>query len=74
MNRMWLATKRNRDEADLIVADNTTTRRREYAPLFDFLDDPANGFTTMTVPFSQGLEVAVRTSPAPGHDRPGAQT
>lgn len=58
----------------LIVADNTTTRRREYAPLFEFLDDPSNGFTTMTLPFSQGLEVAVRTSPACGGERPAAAT
>jgi predicted O-methyltransferase YrrM len=47
----------------LIIADNTTARRREYAPLFEFLDHPSNGFSTMTLPFSQGLEVAVRTSP-----------
>jgi hypothetical protein len=30
--------------------------------LFAFLQDPSNGFTTMTLPFSQGLEVAVRTA------------
>ena len=58
----------------LIIADNTITRRREYGPLFDFLEDPANGFTTMTLPFSQGLEVAVRTAPSSGHDRPTQHT
>ncbi|MEY2974661.1 MAG: hypothetical protein RIR49_1081 [Actinomycetota bacterium] len=46
----------------VIVADNTTARRLEYGPLFAFLQDPTNGFTTMTLPFSQGLEVAVRTT------------
>jgi predicted O-methyltransferase YrrM len=46
----------------VIVADNTIARRDDYRPLFEFLDDPANGFTTMTLPMSGGLELAVRTT------------
>lgn len=45
----------------IIAADNTTARRAEYAPLFEFLDDPASGFTTITLPYAGGFEVAVRT-------------
>lgn len=49
-----------------IIADNTAVRRYAYAELFDFLHDPAQGFTTMTLPFTNGLEFAVRTS-TPSH-------
>ncbi|MCB0990416.1 MAG: class I SAM-dependent methyltransferase [Acidimicrobiales bacterium] len=46
----------------VIIADNTITRRADYEGLFNFLDDPSNGFTTMTLPMSNGLEMAVRTT------------
>ena len=46
----------------VVVADNTTVRRELYGGLFDYLDDPANGFTTQTLPFKGGLELAVRTT------------
>lgn len=46
----------------VIVADNTTVRRNLYDGLFDYLENPANGFTTRTLPFDGGLEVAVKTS------------
>ncbi len=49
----------------IIVADNTLARRQLYAGLFEHLDDPANGFTTQTLPFDGGLELAVKT--AAGH-------
>ncbi|KRE62445.1 class I SAM-dependent methyltransferase [Nostocoides sp. Soil756] len=45
-----------------LVADNTVARREDYAALFEFLDDPANGFTTTTLPMPDGLELAVRTT------------
>jgi len=48
----------------LVLADNTTARRALYGGLFAYLDDPATGFTTSTLPFAGGLELAVRTSPA----------
>ncbi len=46
----------------LIVADNTTVRRNLYDVLFDYLENPANGFTTRTLSFDGGLEVAVKTA------------
>ena len=46
----------------MIIADNTIARRDDYEDLFAYLDEPANGFTTMTLPFDHGLELAVRTS------------
>lgn len=48
----------------MIVADNTGARRALYQRLLAWLAEPANGFTTQTLPFAGGLEVAVRTSPA----------
>ncbi len=47
----------------VVVADNTTARREAYAGLLGFLENPANGFTTSTLPFDGGLELAVKTSP-----------
>lgn len=45
-----------------IVADNTVVRRSLYSRLFEFLEEPASGFTTQTLPFEGGLELAVRTA------------
>jgi predicted O-methyltransferase YrrM len=42
----------------VVVCDNTEQYRREYADYFAFLD--ANGFRTMTLPFTGGLEMSVR--------------
>jgi hypothetical protein len=44
----------------VVVCDHTEIGRREYADYFAFINDPANGFRTMTLPFSGGLEVSVR--------------
>lgn len=44
----------------VVVTDNTRRRRAEYADLFAFLGDPANGFSTMTLPFDGGLELSVK--------------
>ena len=46
----------------LVLADNTTMRRALYAGVFAYLHDPANGFTTTTMPYEGGLELAVKTS------------
>jgi predicted O-methyltransferase YrrM len=46
----------------IVVADNTTSRRDLYSGLLAYLDDPANGFTTQTLPFDGGLELAVKTT------------
>lgn len=45
----------------VVVADNTVARHDLYAALFAYLGDPANGFTTRTLPFDGGLELAVKT-------------
>jgi len=44
----------------IVVCDNTRTHRSAYAEYFAFVQDPANGFRTMTLPFEGGLEVSVR--------------
>ncbi len=45
----------------LVIADNTTARRNLYARLIAYLEEPANGFTTLTLPYDGGLELAVKT-------------
>jgi predicted O-methyltransferase YrrM len=42
----------------IIVADNTEEHRDDYAGFFTFL--AANGFRTLTLPFTGGLELAVK--------------
>ena len=44
----------------VVVADNTARVRHTYQAFFDFLEDPANGFSTMTLPFDGGLEMVVK--------------
>jgi predicted O-methyltransferase YrrM len=44
----------------IVICDNTAMHRGAYADYFAFLDDPANGFRTMTLPFDGGLELSVR--------------
>jgi hypothetical protein len=34
--------------------------REAYANYFAFVEDPANGFRTMTLPFDGGFELSVR--------------
>jgi predicted O-methyltransferase YrrM len=47
----------------IVVCDNTAQHRSDYADYFAFLEDPANGFRTMTLPFDGGLELSVRCDP-----------
>lgn len=44
----------------IVVCDNTTSAANEYRGYFEFINDPRNGFRTMTVPFEGGLELTVR--------------
>lgn len=44
----------------VVVSDNTRKHRALYADYFNFLQDPANRLTTMTLPFDGGLELSVR--------------
>jgi predicted O-methyltransferase YrrM len=54
-----LVAPRLRDGA-VVICDNTDRHRSDYADYFAFLNDPANGFKTMTLPFQGGLEFSVR--------------
>jgi predicted O-methyltransferase YrrM len=49
----------------VVVCDNTELYRSEYSDYFDFINDPANGFRTMTLPFAGGLELSVRCATPP---------
>jgi predicted O-methyltransferase YrrM len=46
----------------VVTCDNTgrEDERAAYADYFAFINDPAQGFRTMTLPFSGGLEMSVR--------------
>ena len=44
----------------IVVCDNTERYRDAYADYFAFLENPANGFRTMTLPFDGGFELSVR--------------
>lgn len=44
----------------IVICDNTTDYRGDYADYFAFINDPANRFRTMTLPFDGGLEMSVR--------------
>ena len=45
----------------VVIADNTATYRIAYGKYFAYINDPANGFSTMTLPFDGGLEMSVKT-------------
>ena len=47
----------------IVVCDNTERHRTAYAGYFAFINDPANGFRTMTLPYGGGLELSVHCSP-----------
>ena len=44
----------------VVIADNTSQFRDAYRDYFEFINDPANRFRTMTLPFEGGLEFTVR--------------
>ena len=44
----------------IVVCDNTTVDIDEYGDYFEFVMDPANRFSTMTIPFQGGFEMTVR--------------
>ena len=44
----------------IVVCDNTQTYRDAYADYLAFINDPVNGFRTITLPFDGGLELSVR--------------
>lgn len=44
----------------VVICDNTGHLREAYADYFAFLNNPKNGFLTMTLPYEGGLELSVR--------------
>jgi|HubBroStandDraft_1064217.scaffolds.fasta_scaffold402568_2 predicted O-methyltransferase YrrM len=44
----------------VICADNTDNVRGPYGPYFAFVNDPANGLRTMTLPFDGGFEFTIK--------------
>ncbi|HZZ36264.1 MAG TPA: class I SAM-dependent methyltransferase [Caulobacteraceae bacterium] len=44
----------------VVCADNTVSAARAYPPYFAFVNDPANGLKTMTLPFNGGFEMTVK--------------
>lgn len=44
----------------LICTDNTASSRQGYAEFFEVIEDPANGFRTLTLPFEGGFEMTVK--------------
>jgi predicted O-methyltransferase YrrM len=44
----------------VVIADNTSQFPEAYHDYFEFINDPANRFRTMTLPFEGGLEFTVR--------------
>jgi predicted O-methyltransferase YrrM len=44
----------------VVCADNTAESKQGYAPFFDVINDPANDFRTMTLPFKGGFEMSVK--------------
>ncbi len=44
----------------VVLADNTIAAARSYGDYFAYLNDPANRFSTQTLPFEGGLEFSVR--------------
>ena len=47
-------------QGGVVVADNTGRVREPYRHFFAFLDDPAHGYSRITLPFEGGLEYAVK--------------
>ncbi|WP_372782453.1 O-methyltransferase [Phenylobacterium sp.] len=44
----------------VVIADNTAQFRHAYRHFFDFVEDPANGLRSLTLPFDGGLEMVVK--------------
>ena len=44
----------------IVVCDNTTSHADAYREYFAFVNDPANRFRTLTLPFEGGFELTVR--------------
>lgn len=43
----------------VVIADNTIKSAQNYKELLDYLRSPDSGFTNLTLPHSNGLEMSV---------------
>lgn len=43
----------------MVIADNVIMAKPMYKEFLEYIQDPANGFRTLTTPYSGGLEVSV---------------
>jgi predicted O-methyltransferase YrrM len=46
----------------VVIADNVRAFRDAYRDYFDYIEDPANKFSSLTLPFEGGLEMSVRVA------------
>ncbi len=44
----------------IVIADNTTQFRDAHRDYFAFVNDPANGLRTLSLPFEGGLELTTK--------------
>ncbi|MGW5387532.1 hypothetical protein [Nocardia sp. NPDC003963] len=44
----------------VVLIDNTENHPEIYRDAFDYIDDPANGLLTQTLPFPGGLEMVIK--------------
>jgi predicted O-methyltransferase YrrM len=44
----------------VIIADNTVQFKKAYRFFFEYVENPANGLRTMTLPFNNGLDMIVK--------------
>jgi len=44
----------------VVLIDNTENRPEMYRDVFEYIDDPANGLFTQTLPFRGGLEMVIK--------------
>jgi hypothetical protein len=44
----------------VVIADNVSSFRDAYGDYFAYIADPANHFSSLTLPFEGGLEMSVR--------------
>jgi hypothetical protein len=43
----------------VVICDNSISSASRYAELQTYIRDPANGYTNLTVPYNNGLEMSV---------------
>lgn len=44
----------------VVIADNIISSAEGYADLLKHLKDPDNGYTNLTIPYSNGLEMSIK--------------